>query len=137
MRLFSLVSFAVLLSVLAPTSRASELSFITFNEPLLQSRERRSEAWGKIAPDRKKQIEQYLLSLGLSSTGSIYFAGVFRHYPRKDHEITLFQFQQFDLQGTRLFWSVLVDPDAMSAQVIYHVSGDKVTAQLSPMLNKQ
>ena len=109
-----------------PAAHARELfSF----EPTAQSRDQAVRSWNAIAEDRRATIQQYLFSLGVSSTGVIQLIGVYR----KDESGTLLHFQQVDLNGSRLFWSVLIDPEAMSGRVIYHVQQARVSGSFGPI----
>jgi hypothetical protein len=113
-------------SLAARTSHAQELfSF----EPTAQSRDQAVGTWNAIAEDRRGRIQQYLMSLGLSSTGVIRLIGVYR----KDESGSLLHFQQLDLHGSRLFWSVLIDPEDMSGRVIYHVQHARVSGSFGPI----
>jgi len=101
-------------------------AWISFESSVFQSKDALSARWKQIPPDKRKQIATFLLMrLGLSSTGKIQLIGVYRD-PEKEtsngQERTLLHFQQLDLLGGRLFWSVLVDPDASTARVLYHVN---------------
>ena len=65
------------------------------------------------------------MRMGLSSTGMIRLIGVYRQAGGKEEgeEVPeLYHFLQQDLGGSRLFWSVLVDPVASTAEVLYDIN---------------
>lgn len=100
-----------------------EREFVSFEPSAFQSKEKLAAQWNTIAEDRRDALRQYLFSLGMSSTGAIQLIGVYR----KGASGTLLHFQQLDLHGSRLFWSVLVDPEDMSGRVIYHTQHDRIS----------
>jgi hypothetical protein len=105
----------------ADISHARDL--ISLERSVFQTDDKIAAEWKAIAEDRRDRIQEYLFRLGLSSTGTIQLIGVYRGDPSR----TLLHFQQLDLHGSRLVWSVLVDPEDMSARVIYHTERDQVT----------
>ena len=114
---------------------------ISFDSPSSQSKEALSSSWNEIPSDKRRKIENYLMtSLGLSSTGKIHLIGVYRH-PRKEYESkkreNILHFQQLDLMGTRLFWSVLIDSEASTAWVLYHPDKKPVTGKPIAITNNQ
>lgn len=115
-----LLAFAISLQA-ERTSHAREL--VSFEPSVFQSKKKIASAWNAIAEDRRDTIQAYLFSLGLSSTGVIQLIGVYHD----NASGALFHFQQLDLHGTRLFWSVLVDPTEMSARVIYHPQSERIS----------
>jgi hypothetical protein len=74
-----------------------------------------SDIWGSIEGDKKKRIQNKLLSLGLSSTGIIYLVGEYGNIETGSN----FHFIQQDLLGSRLFWSVLVELESEEIIVLY------------------
>jgi hypothetical protein len=101
---------------------------ITFSPGRGQTEAELRAAWAKIPEDTRKQIESHLVSgLGLSSTGTINLLGSFNNAPTGNTKnFRVFQFQQVDLFGSRLFWTALIDPDALTSRVIYHVDESKI-----------
>ena len=118
-------------------SGASETRLIEIGTPPLQSEDRLTAEWNKVSPDRRSEIQSYLLSLGLSSTGRIQLIGSFHQTIPSNDDRSILQFQQIDLQGTRLFWSVLVDPDALEARVIFSLSDKQQSSDFRPISTTQ
>lgn len=75
------------------------------------------QAWARVPEADRARIEAHLAGLWLSSTGQVRLVAVY------DGEAagSLLQFQQVDLHGWRLFWSVLVDVHTLQARSLYHV----------------
>jgi hypothetical protein len=113
-------------------STAKAASLISLEPPLFQSRSEIESSWNAIPETKKEAIQTYLLSIGLSSTGRIQLIGTFRYKSKS----VLLQFQQADLEGTRLFWSVLIDTDSMAARVIYHTNQDMISEAFTPILKQ-
>ena len=87
------------------------------------------KAWMKRPIELRKKVEHFLLmDMGLSSTGGINLIGVYYHNGPAANQQT-FHFQQVDLGGERLFWSVLISPDTMQARILYNVSETKTKAE--------
>jgi hypothetical protein len=107
-------------------SHATEL--LSFEPSVFQSENKLTSSWRAMAEDQRDMIQGYLFSLGVSSTGVIQLIGVYGD----DASGALLHFQQLDLYGSRLFWSVLVDPDDMSARVIYHTHLDRISDRFAP-----
>jgi hypothetical protein len=118
---------ALILGLHAPSaSRATGM--ISFEQDPSQSRDRLAAAWAAVDEDRKRQIQRYLLlDLGLSSTGVIRLIGVYRDGTSG----TLFHFQQLEQLGTRLLWSVLVDPANLTARVLHHAQDERVSGDFT------
>lgn len=108
-------------------SRAQEP--VSIEPEVLQSKERIAVPWNSIDEDRRDAIHRYLLGLGLSSTGRIQLIDVYR----VDASRSLFHFQQLDLHGSRLFWSVLVDAESMSGKLVYHIQHDRISDRFMPI----
>jgi hypothetical protein len=90
-------------------------------------------AWEDLSEEKRQRIEDYLrMKLGLSSTGRVQLMGVYR-VDSLGESRELVHIQQLDLMGARLCWSVLVDPDAMSAKVLYHVDKSYISTSFVPM----
>jgi hypothetical protein len=104
---------------------ATDTPLIVIGAPVLQGKDRLAEAWNHVSPEKRTDIQSYLLSLGLSSTGRIHLIGSFRQATPNRKDRNILQFQQTDLEGTRLFWSVLVDPDSLEARVIFSLSKEQ------------
>lgn len=123
----------VFLLALAGCARAEETRYaaelISFEPSVFQSEDKLAASWKAIDQDRSDIIHRYLFALGVSSTGVIQLIGAYG----TDGSGALLQFQQIDLYGTRLVWSVLVDPDAMSARVIYHTQHDRISEGFVPI----
>lgn len=126
----------------APTSEPQS-SFISVGGSIFQSKEFLASAWNAVPASRRNAIEAYLGGqLGVSSTGTIHLMGVYRE-PYSGSEqgnglhLRLLHFQQLDLDGTRLFWSVLIDPDDATARVLYHPEGSKISAKFIPLAQKE
>lgn len=108
-------------------------SLVSFDSPDLQTREFLSSQWRDLPVEKKREVQNFLLlHLGLSSTGKVRLVGVYRNPRKEGKEEKLFHFQQLDLMGSRLFWSVLVDPDASTALVLYR-SGHEVNGKATPL----
>lgn len=82
-------------------------------------------SWKALDDKQRTAIQDYLLRLGLSSTGAIQLVGVYQD----DALGTIMHFQQLDLLGHRLFWSVLIDPSPLSARVLYHVDEKRIAQE--------
>jgi hypothetical protein len=108
------------------TAHAREL--LSFGPSAFQSKDKLASSWQAIADNQRDQIQRYLFRLGLSSTGVVQLIGVYRD----DASGALLHFQQLDLFGTRLVWSVLVNPDDMTARVIYHTQHDQISDSFAP-----
>lgn len=119
----------------ANTRESGETPFISAGVQEVQSRAVLDAHWQKLDAKTRREIETFLvMRLGLSSTGSIRLIGVYRQIDGKDAgDKTLFHFQQLDLMGTRLFWSALVDPDAATALVLYHVDAGLMPREPVPL----
>ena len=132
-----LAVFIFLISLGSIVVQASDTPLIGTGTTLLQSPDRLEEAWNEISSDKRKVIQSYLLNLGLSSTGRIRLIGSFRQSGQSNQDRRILQFQQEDLQGTRLYWSVLVDPDALEARVIFSLPSDQLSPDFQSILTKQ
>ncbi|HET6395803.1 MAG TPA: hypothetical protein VFF91_03070 [Pseudoxanthomonas sp.] len=111
----ALLLFLSLCPLAAPGADAPGL--LAFGPEAFQSRDTRLAAWEAVPRERREAIEAYLFGrLGLSSTGVVQLAGAYHDHAGG----ALLHFQQADLHGSRLVWSVLVDPDELSARVLYH-----------------
>jgi len=96
----------------------------------LRERDTRLAAWEAVPRERREAIEAYLFGrLGLSSTGVVQLAGAYRDHAGG----ALLHFQQADLHGSRLVWSVLVDPDELSARVLYHAQEGHASGRPEPI----
>jgi hypothetical protein len=126
---------SIAFSACANTQESRQIPFIAAGVPEVQSRAALDAHWQKLDAERRREIETSLvMRLGLSSTGSIRLIGVYRQIDGKDDaDKTLFHFQQLDLMGIRLLWSALVDPDAATARVLYHVDAGLVTREPVPL----
>ncbi|HEY6154719.1 MAG TPA: hypothetical protein VIW07_13345 [Candidatus Udaeobacter sp.] len=98
-------------------------SLISFGTSSQQSEASLRDSWMKTPVEVRRKLSHFLLDMGLSSTGAIRLIGVYIG-PRKNQQ--MFHFQQLDLFGSRLFWSILVSPDTMQARVLYHVDEKKI-----------
>lgn len=129
----ALVPTAILVLCAGSTARAEEAtagSLVAFESPVGQSEERLSAKWRMIEDGKRKRIESFLVTrLGLSSTGQIQLIGTYQlssDDPSVGEQQHLLHFRQLDLMGRRLFWSVLVDPEAETVRVLYHAN-EKLT----------
>lgn len=126
------VYFALLVTLIA-CSRAAQTAYahelISFEPNVLQTKDKVASSWQAIAGNQRDLIQEYLMRLGVSSTGIVQLVGVYRD----DASGELLHFQQLDLLGSRLFWSVLVNPDDMTARVIYHTQPDRVSDSFAPL----
>ena len=117
--------------------QAAQSTSLTTVEPHgSQTVEKRANAWKEVGAEKRKIIESYLMrELGFSSTAHTQLLGVYRHEQQNESSEAglLLHIQQLDLMGARLFWSVLVDPDAMSVRVLYHVDASKVSTTFVPI----
>lgn len=118
-------------------AHASDTPLIGMGTPPLQSQDRHVADWNGISSDKRAEIQRYLLHLGLSSTGSIHLIGSFQQTIPSGKDRRILQFQQSDLQGSSLFWIVLVDPEALEARVIYSLSSDQVSPDFIPISIKK
>ena len=122
-----------LLLVLTGCTHAEQASHpgevLSFEPSVFQSENKLTASWKALGTDQRDMIQGYLFSLGVSSTGVIQLIGVYGD----DGSGALLHFQQLDLYGSRLFWSVLVDPDDMSARVIYHTHLDRISDRFAPI----
>lgn len=108
--------------------------FISFGNHFTQSPEKLSAQWEALSPEQRKTISDYLVGrLGLSDTGGIQLSGVYQQATNAHPKKVVFHFQQFDLLGSRLFWSVLIDPEEQSAQLLYHINGQFKTGKPVPI----
>lgn len=122
-------ALSIVSAVYAGPDESKDISFISVGAPEAQSDTALAAHWQKLDEKRRQEIEAFLvMRLGLSSTGDIRLLGAYRETGEAGgKDKTLFHLQQLDLMGTRLFWSVLVDPDAATALVLYHVNAGLVT----------
>jgi hypothetical protein len=122
-----------LLLVLTGCTHAQQAShpreLLSFEPSAFQSANKLTASWKALGTDQRDMIQRYLFSLGVSSTGVIQLIGVYGD----DASGALLHFQQLDLYGNRLFWSVLVDPDDISARVIYHTHLDRISDKFIPI----
>lgn len=127
------IAVALLLAGFCRHASADEFrSFVKFDVHPRQSHEELHAHWEKLSPQTRRGIEDFLFTHGLSSTGRVQLIGVYFRVPKDeqtDNKSTIFHFQQLDLLGSRLFWSILIEPAAKSAQVLYHVQDDFVTGK--------
>lgn len=131
------ITSALILAVCLSNADAAEPdSLISFESSFLQSPDKLSAQWNKLSPEQRKDVVHFLVGpLGLSDTGGIQLIGIYRDTTKEElnqNQGSIFHFRQLDLLGSRLFWSVLVDPEDRSAQVFYHVDSKLVTGK--PML---
>lgn len=115
----------------AHADEANAVSLIAFDTPVGQSEKRLVTKWRALGAEKRKRIEGFFITrLGLSSTGRIQLIGAYQLPPdgqfEGEHQ-ALLHFRQLDLMGGRLFWSVLVDPDAETVHVLYHVDKNLTT----------
>ena len=129
MKQLQLLSAIAALLIMTVTTVYS--SMVSLDQPLIQSTERIASEWKQIDESQQKQIQNYLLGLGLSSTGTIHLIGIFDVDNRK-----VMQFQQFDLHGTRLVWSVLVDPATMSSRIIFDTRETRISDRFTPIAKR-
>lgn len=126
------VRIALLLG-LAGCAQLEQASFarelLSFEPNVFQSTGKLASSWNVIAESQREMIQGYLVGLGVSSTGVIQLIAVYGD----DASGAVLHFQQIDLQGTRLFWSVLVDSDDMSARVIYHTHRERISDSFAPI----
>lgn len=126
---------SIAFSACADAEESAEISFISVGIPEVQSHAALAGHWQKLDAKTRREIETFLvMRLGLSSTGSIRLIGVYRQTGEEDgRDKKLFHFQQLDLMGVRLFWSALVDADAATALVLYHVNAGLVSREPVPL----
>jgi hypothetical protein len=105
------------------------LEIVSFGPAAAQAGDRLQARWESISPERRERIQQYLFGLGLSSTGAVHLVGVYE----APESAALLQFQQLDLFGSRLFWTVLVDAQGMRAKVLHHPQADRLTEGWVPI----
>jgi hypothetical protein len=125
-----------LLATVAYAGQGTSTGLISFELPPAQSKKDLADRWEKISAEKRKQIESYLMmGLGLSSTGAIYLTGVYDQGTgaKDDNKNMLFQFQHLDLEGSRLFWTALVNPEASTVRVLFHLNEKHVTSQFVPI----
>ena len=133
------LSVVLLLAMMAYAGQRTSTELISFQPPPGQSVKDLTNRWDKIPAEKKKQIESYLLTgLGLSDTGTIYLTGVYdqRTGAKDGSRKILFHFQHLDLGGSRLFWSALVDPEASTVRVLFHLDEKRITSQFVPIPSK-
>jgi hypothetical protein len=127
------ITLFLIAAACSSTDYASQAhALVSIGPGVFQSTENIAASWMTIADNRRDAIQQYLLSLGLSSTGRIQLIGVYR----AEASGSLLHFQQFDLHGSRLFWSVLVDPESMSGKIVYHTQHDRISDRFMPIPGK-
>lgn len=125
--------FAVLLLSIDATVAAEGTELVSLEQSPSQSVRARAKAWEDIPEEKRERIQDYLrMKLGLSSTGHVQLTGVYRVNPRGESQ-RLVHLQQLDLMGARLYWSVLVDPDAMSARVLHHIDESYISTSFVPI----
>lgn len=122
-RLWARMVVAALHLQIVQTSRAEQM--LSFEAHASQSKARLEASWKALDDEQRTAIQDYLLRLGLSSTGAIQLVGVYQD----DALGTIMHFQQLDLLGHRLFWSVLIDPSPLSARVLYHVDEERISRE--------
>jgi hypothetical protein len=109
----------------ASTKVDAPTSLIQVSASNLQSESLLKERWMAVPATARQKIEDHLMrKLGLSSTGSVRLIGV---YTSQGDRAAVFHLQQLDLFDQRLFWSVLVDPKAMEARVLFDIGERSVT----------
>ena len=124
---------AVLLLSIDAALAAEGAHLISLEQNPSQSAQSRAKAWVDIPKEKRERIQDYLrVKLGLSSTGHVQLTGVYRVDSRGESK-RLVHIQQLDLMGARLYWSVLVDPDGMSARVLYHVDESYISTSFVPI----
>mgnify|MGYP000903546804 CR=1 FL=1 len=104
----------------------AEGGLVAFGAARSQSARALESAWKAVPEHKRRAIERYLVSLGVSSTGTVRLVGAWQLDGRP-----LLHFQHLDLLGDRLVWSVLVDPVAMTARPVLDpdaVGGDSAEA---------
>jgi hypothetical protein len=133
----AIAASVIVISLSCRVAVAADTGLIGIGSPVLQGKDRLAEAWNHLSPEKRTDIQSYLLSLGLSSTGRIHLIGSFRQANPNGKDRNILQFQQTDLEGTRLFWSVLVDPDSLEAQVIFSLSKEVHSADFKLFSTKK
>lgn len=116
----------LLLALGADIARGAEGGLVAFGAARSQSARALESAWKAVPEHKRRAIERYLVSLGVSSTGTVRLVGAWQLDGRP-----LLHFQHMDLLGDRLVWSVLVDPVAMTARPVLDpdaVGGDSAEA---------
>ena len=82
--------------------------------------------WEQIPVEVRKRIDSTIVGqrLGLSSTGRVQLIGVYAQQlpDDEDNPQRLLHLRQADLFGSRLFWSILVDPDKKTYRILFHVN---------------
>jgi hypothetical protein len=96
MHLYSILA-ALVCSFVVQGSQAREV--FSFEPSVFQSKDKLASSWKAIAEKRRDVIQEYLFSLGVSSTGAIHLIGIYR----TDAPGELLHFQQLDLQGESTF----------------------------------
>src|SRR4051794_40913023 len=106
----SVTVLALVLSVaVAAADPDSGGSLLGFGLDPHQSDASLQERWMKVPAEVREKVSQFLfVHMGLSSTGAIRLIGI---YAGRGKDQQMFHFQELDLFGTRLFWSVLISPD--------------------------
>ena len=92
--------------------------------------------WPGETLDAKKRIQQYLYSLGISSTGHVLHIGTYRLTEASDfgkQGDQVFHFLQKDLFGARLSWSCLVNVDNELTTILYDVNERKRKLTVAPL----
>ena len=95
---------------------------------LIQCEHGLGTVWEKLPENDKNQINRFLvLTLGLSSTGTIELIGVYNTISSSgfsEQNDLVLHFVQKDLFGDRLFWSCLLNMSNAKAKVIYHCGNE-------------
>jgi len=76
--------------------------------------------WASLPDDMRDLIESRCLKLGLSSTGRIELVDVYQQIENNKTR-RYFHFVQKEV-GARLFWSILIDPDAERYRVLFDIN---------------
>lgn len=120
------ISVAVLLAIVADvaTSVDQQSSLVTVECPNGQESRLLAKQWQALPSSIRKKVESEIVvgRLGLSSTGRVQLIGVYDQQGFKTKSMRLFHLRQIDLFGSRLFWSILVNPEEETYRVLFHAS---------------
>jgi len=135
MKAFAIAAVFVLTVSCSRAAADDDRSFVSFEPSPSQTSAAQRTQWEKLSPEIRKDIEHFLLlRMGLSSTGTIQLIGVYGAEigQPSDKPPAMYHFRQLDLLGSRLFWSVLVDPAKKQAHVLFHVNERYLTDKPVP-----